>query len=276
MRIDSHQHFWKYDPVKYAWINEDMKVIRRSFLPEDLAPILGSTHIDGCVSVQADQSEGETEFLLGFAEKNDFIKGVVGWVDLMADNVEDRLAHFSNNKWLKGIRHIVQEEPDDFMLRKDFQNGISKLSQFGQVYDILVYPTQLNASIELARKFPDQPFVLDHIAKPYIKDKKIKGWEEGIKELAKHSNVLCKVSGMVTEADWNNWNEEDFTPYLDVVFEAFGTDRIMFGSDWPVCLVAAEYQRGLNIVEHYIGQFTAEERVKVMGQNAVDFYNLND
>lgn len=274
MRIDSHQHFWKYDPVKNAWIDESMKAIRRDFSPEDLAPILKSANIDGCVAVQADQSEAETDFLLGFAENSEIVKGVVGWVDLMADNVEERLAVYSKNKWLKGIRHIVQSEPDDFMLRADFQHGISKLAQFGQVYDILVFPTQLPASIALAEKFPDQAFVLDHIAKPYIKDGKIDGWKEDIRQLAQFPNVHCKVSGMVTEADWANWKPEDFTPYLDVVFEAFGTDRIMFGSDWPVCLVAADYQQGLGIVEGYIAGLSADEKASVMGINAQKFYNL--
>lgn len=274
MRIDSHQHFWKYDPVKNAWIDESMKAIRRDFSPEDLAPILKSANIDGCVAVQADQSEAETDFLLGFAENSEIVKGVVGWVDLMADNVEERLAVYSKNKWLKGIRHIVQSEPDDFMLRADFQHGISKLAQFGQVYDILVFPTQLPASIALAEKFPDQAFVLDHIAKPYIKDGKIDGWKEDIQQLAQFPNVHCKVSGMVTEADWANWKPGDFTPYLDVVFEAFGTDRIMFGSDWPVCLVAADYQQGLGIVEGYIAGLSADEKAGVMGINAQKFYNL--
>lgn len=274
MRIDSHQHFWNYDPVKNAWIDESMKTIRRDFSPEDLAPILKSANIDGCVAVQADQSEAETDFLLGFAENSEIVKGVVGWVDLMADNVEERLEVYSKNKWLKGIRHIVQSEPDNFMLRADFQHGISKLAQFGQVYDILVFPTQLPASIALAEKFPDQPFVLDHIAKPYIKDGKIDGWKADIQQLAQFPQVQCKVSGMVTEADWAKWKPEDFTPYLDVVFEAFGTDRIMFGSDWPVCLVAADYQQGLGIVEGYIAGLSAEEKAKVMGINAQKFYNL--
>ena len=274
MRIDSHHHFWNYDPVKNAWIDERMKVIRNDYVPEVLEPVLKSANIDGCVSVQADQSEAETDFLLNFAEKNDFIKGVVGWVDLRADNIEDRLAHYSQYALLKGMRHIVQGEPDDFMLGSEFQNGISHLHEYGLVYDILVFPTQLKASIALAEKFPDQPFVLDHIAKPYIKDKKIDGWAEEIRILAQNSNVQCKVSGMVTEADWSNWKEEDFIPYLDVVFEAFGVDRIMFGSDWPVCLVASEYNRMMSIVENYISKYSEADKAKVMGGNAISFYSL--
>ncbi|MFT7033278.1 MAG: L-fuconolactonase [Cyclobacteriaceae bacterium] len=274
MRIDSHHHFWKYDPVNYAWIDESMKVIRNDYVPEVLEPVLKSANIDGCVSVQADQTEAETNRLLNFAEKNDFIKGVVGWVDLRADNIEERLEHFSQYKLLKGMRHVVQGEPDDFMLGTEFQNGISHLHEYGMVYDILVFPTQLKASIALAEKFPDQPFVLDHIAKPYIKDKKIDGWAEEIKILAQSPNVQCKVSGMVTEADWTNWKEAEFTPYLDVIFEAFGVDRVMYGSDWPVCLVASEYNRMLSIVENYISKYSDADKAKVMGENAMSFYSL--
>jgi L-fuconolactonase len=274
MRIDSHHHFWNYDPVNYAWIDESMKVIRNDYVPEVLEPVLKSANIDGCVSVQADQTEAETNSLLNFAEKNDFIKGVVGWVDLRADNIEERLEHFSQYKLLKGMRHVVQGEPDDFMLGAEFQNGISHLHEYGLVYDILVFPTQLKASIALAEKFTEQPFVLDHIAKPYIKDKKINGWAEEIKILAQSPNVQCKVSGMVTEADWTNWKEEEFTPYLDVIFEAFGVDRIMYGSDWPVCLVASEYNRMLSIVENYISKYSEADKAKVMGENAMSFYSL--
>lgn len=274
MRIDSHHHFWNYDPVKYAWIDENMKAIRNDYVPEVLEPVLKSANIEGCVSVQADQTEAETDFLLSFAEKNDFIKGVVGWVDLRAGNIEERLEYYSQHKFLKGVRHVVQEEPDDFMLGAEFQNGISHLHEYGLVYDILVFPTQLKASIALAEKFPDQPFVVDHIAKPYIKDKRIDRWAKEMKILAQNPNVQCKVSGMVTEADWTNWKEEDFTPYLDVVFEAFGADRVMYGSDWPVCLVASEYNRMMGIVENYISKYSEEDKAKIMGGNAMKFYSL--
>ena len=274
MTIDSHQHFWKFDPVRDAWIDDSMEVIRKDFLPKDLQPILEQNTIDGCIAVQADQSEEETEFLLNLASENTFIKGVVGWVDLRADKVEDRLAHFSKNNLLKGIRHIVQVEANDFMLRKDFQNGIGKLEQFNLTYDILVFPPQLKTSIALVNKFPNQKFVLDHIAKPFIKDGKIEGWKQDIKELAKAPNIYCKVSGMVTEADLKHWKPSDFTPYLDVVFEAFGTDRILYGSDWPVSLLAAQYEEQLNIVKAYINGFSLEEQQKVMGLNAIKFYNL--
>ncbi len=274
MKIDSHQHFWKFDPVRDSWIDGTMEVIRKDFLPKDLKPILDANAIDGCVAVQADQSEEETKFLLDCAEENDFVKGVVGWVDLRANTVEDRLAHFSENKLLKGVRHIVQAEADDFMLRKDFQCGIGKLTQFNLTYDILVFPSQLEAAISLVNKFPNQQFVLDHIAKPYIKDGKIDPWKTHIFELAKQHNVSCKVSGMVTEADLKLWNTSDFKPYLDVVFEAFGVDRILYGSDWPVCLLAAEYQQQLQIVEDYIKDFAEEDQAKIFGKNAIREYNL--
>lgn len=274
MKIDSHQHFWKFDPIRDSWIDDTMEVIRKDFLPKDLEPILNAHAIDGCVAVQADQSEEETKFLLNCAEENHFIKGVVGWVDLRANAVEERLTHFSEHKLLKGVRHIVQAEANDFMLGKNFQHGISKLNQFNLTYDILVFPPQLEAAIALANTFPNQQFILDHIAKPYIKDGKIDIWKTYIFELAKCSNVSCKVSGMVTEADLKLWKTSDFQPYLDVVFEAFGVDRILYGSDWPVCLLGAEYGQQLNIVKNYIKDFSEEDQHKIFGGNAIRIYNL--
>ncbi|NVK53559.1 MAG: amidohydrolase family protein [Flavobacteriaceae bacterium] len=274
MNIDAHQHFWKYNPVRDAWIDDSMQVIRRDFLPQDLKPILTANNINGCVAVQADQSETETEFLLECAKQNPFIKGVVGWLDLRAECIEERLEHYSKNKLFKGVRHIVQAEANDFMLREDFQNGISKLNQFNLTYDILVFPQQLDAAITLVNKFPNQKFVVDHIAKPYIKEAKVKGWKANIQELAKAPNVYCKVSGMVTEADLKHWKPSDFKPYLDIVFEAFGANRIIYGSDWPVCLLAAEYEQQLNIVQNYIQDFSEANKAKIMGGNAVEFYVL--
>lgn len=274
MRIDAHQHFWNYDPVRDAWIDESMQVIRKDFLPQHLAPILKVNQIDGCVAVQADQSETETEFLLACADKNPFIKGVVGWVDLRNNSIEDRLAHYAKNRLFKGVRHIVQVEANDFMLGEAFQHGISKLAQFNLTYDILVFPPQLKPAIALVNTYPNQKFVVDHIAKPYIKDGKIDKWKVDMIELAKAPNVYCKVSGMVTEADFQNWKKGDFTPYLDVVFEAFGTNRILYGSDWPVCLLAAKYQQQLNIVQDYLEDFSEEEKAKIMGENAIHFYSL--
>lgn len=274
MIIDSHQHFWNYDPVRDGWITGEMQAIRRDFLPEDLLPVLQQNRVHSCVAVQADPSEAETHFLLDLAERHDFIKGVVGWVDLCAGNVEERLEYFAQYSKLKGIRHIVQAEPEGFMLREDFQRGISKLKQFGFTYDILIYPNQLDDAIALVKRFPDQKFVLDHIAKPYIRQGTIYPWNEKIRTLAGFDNIYCKVSGMVTEADWKAWKKEDFRPYLDDVFDAFGSYRIMFGSDWPVCLVAAEYGEVKGILEDYLKDRRFAQESEVWYQNAIDFYHL--
>ena len=274
MRIDTHNHFWKYDPIRDSWIDDSMQVIRRDFLPQDLYPFLQQNKMDGCIAVQADQSEQETTFLLELAEENNFIKGVVGWVNLIADDVEERLAFFTQYPKLKGIRHIVQAESDDFVLRKDFQNGISHLNKFNLIYDILIYPSQIANSIKLVEKFPDQTFVLDHIAKPDIQNHQILQWKKDITTLASYPNVYCKVSGLVTEASWNNWKQEDFIPYLDVIFEVFGVERIMFGSDWPVCLLAAKYREVINIVEQYLTRLSKVEQDQVMGKNAIQVYKI--
>ncbi|WP_166923343.1 amidohydrolase family protein [Flavobacterium poyangense] len=275
MRIDSHQHFWKYNPVKDAWISEEMKVIKRNFLPADLKPLLTENGVDGCVAVQADQSEKETRFLLDLAKDHDFIKGIVGWVDLCAENIEERLEYFYKYKKLKGFRHIIQSEADlDFMLSERFLNGISKLDKYKFTYDILIFPKQLENAAKLVAKFPKQNFVIDHLAKPDFKNKEFNEWEKGIKAIAKYPNVMCKVSGLVTEADWNNWTETDFTFCLDVVTEAFGMDRLMFGSDWPVSLLAASYADLCDIAEHYFLKFSKEDQDKFWSRNAIDFYQL--
>lgn len=275
MRIDSHQHFWDYHPVKHSWIDNAMEVLRRDFMPDEFQDVLMEKNMTGCVAVQAEQSEAETSFLLNLAAKHTFIKGVVGWVDLCEPKVAERLAYFAADSAFKGVRHILQSEPDDFMLGKTFCNGIAQLEQFNLSYDILVFPNQLKNTVKLVERFPEQRFVLDHLAKPYVKDGKISVWKTDIEILAKHKNVYCKVSGMVTEADVLNWKENDFKPYMDVVFEAFGTNRIMFGSDWPVCLLAGDYSRVLSLTENYIRQFTNEEHRMIMGKNATDFYALD-
>ncbi len=275
MTIDSHQHFWKYDSIKHDWINDEMKVIQRDFLPSDLYPILKQHHIEGCISVQADQSEEETDFLLDLAENNGFIKGVVGWVDLQALNVFERLDHYSEFKKLKGFRHIVQAESDtEFMLRPNFKNGIAALSSYDFTYDILIYHYQLEQAIKFVKLFPEQKFVIDHIAKPNIKSGEYSEWQTNMKKISLQQNVYCKVSGMVTEADWNDWKEVDFKIYLDTIVKAFGTDRIMYGSDFPVCLVAATYEQQLNIVREYFSPFSNTEKKQIMGDNASKFYGL--
>lgn len=276
MRIDSHQHFWQYDPVRDAWINDDMKGIQRDFLPVDLAPILQKHQFDGCVAVQASQSEEETNFLLALAKENAFIKGVVGWVDLMSDTIDERLDYFAAFPTLKGFRHVVQGESDpEFMLRPKFRAGIAALEAYNFTYDILIYHHQLEQAIRFVKLFPEQPFVLDHIAKPDIKNGELDEWKIAIQKLALHENVYCKISGMVTEADWQHWKPSDFTVYLDTVVKAFGVERLMFGSDWPVCLVAAQYDAMLDLVSSYFGAFSKLEQKRIFGDNAAKFYKLS-
>ncbi len=272
--LDSHQHFWHFDPLRDAWINDQMKLIQRDFLPKDLDSILQKNKIEGTIAVQADQSENETSFLLSLAEENAFIKGVVGWVDLRDHNLNKRLDHFSQFKKLKGIRHIVQAEADGFMDQPDFVRGIELLERFNFTYDILIYSRQLEEAFRFAKRFPNQKLVVDHIAKPTISQKEWEPWAKGIAKLAQLQNVHCKISGMVTEADWKNWNHRTFIPYLDWVFEKFGASRVMYGSDWPVCLVAASYEQQLNIVTSYISKLSSTEKNAVMGENAAGFYNL--
>jgi L-fuconolactonase len=274
MRIDSHQHFWQFDPVRDAWIDESMGEIARDFLPQHLKPLLQESQIDGCVAVQADQSETETEFLLDLAQRHSFVKGVVGWVDLCADDLSERLVFYSKNPFFKGVRHILQAEKEGYMVKESFVKGIGLLKDFNLTYDILIYPHQLEEAIELVKQNPDQPFVLDHLAKPYIKDKKIEKWAEYIKQLAAFKNVNCKLSGLLTEGDWNHWQASDFSDYLTVVMEAFGRDRLMFGSDWPVCLLAGSYQHVLRIVEDFIEGLSLADKNKIMGENAHNFYRL--
>lgn len=274
-RVDAHQHFWKFDPVRDTWINDSMKRIQRDFYPQDLKPLLDANDLDACVAVQADQSVAETEFLLSLAWQYPFIKGIVGWIDLQARDIAAQLEQSAHNKVLKGFRHVLQgEKQRDFMLRPAFLRGIKALQPYGYTYDILVYPDQLPFVKKFVARFPDQPFVVDHLAKPYIKTHDIEGWQKDIREIAAYPNVYCKVSGMVTEADWEMWKEADLVPYIDVIVEAFGTQRLMFGSDWPVCLVAAEYQQVVGVVKTYFAAFTKAEQEQVFGTTATKFYKL--
>lgn len=274
MIIDTHVHFWKYDKVRDAWITNDMKILRQDYVPAHLIPTLKRNDVDGCVAVQAGQTEYETHFLVELSKTHPEIKGVVGWVDLLNKNLEERLQFFSQYNIIKGWRHVVQSEPDDFLLRTDFQNGIRALQQYDYTYDILIYHYQLKAALELVSKFPEQKFVVDHCAKPDIGKKDIEEWRTSINELAKHTNVYCKLSGLLTETRWKQWSPADFYPYLDTVFEAFGTDRLMFGSDWPVMLLSGIYVQWKSLLEKYMENFVEEDRLKVFGENAIEFYNL--
>jgi L-fuconolactonase len=274
MRLDSHQHFWNYSATEYPWIKREWP-IRRDFLPPDLWPELKATGLDGCIAVQARQSLKEARWLLELADLHPIIKGVVGWVDLRADDVEAQLKRFAPHSRFVGVRHVVQDEPDeDFMLRAEFQRGISRLKQFNLAYDILIFPKQLPAAIKLVAKFPAQRFVLDHIAKPFIRAGTLEPWATQVRELAKSGNVWCKVSGMVTEAKWRAWKPADFRPYLDIVFDAFGEDRLMFGSDWPVCLLAGSYAEVFDLVADYIATLPGPARKKILGDNAARFYGV--
>jgi L-fuconolactonase len=275
LRIDSHQHFWKYEPVNYSWIDDRMAMIRKDFLPQDLKGVLKNNGFDGCITVQSDQSETDNEFMLANANKYRFIKGVVGWVDMQSRDVGERLAYYQQFKKLKGFRHVLQgEKQRDFMLRPAFLNGISRLKKYDYTYDILIFPDQLKYTTDFVSRFPDQRFVIDHLAKPDIKSKDIELWRKNIYALGKFENVFCKVSGMVTEANWKTWETGDFYPYLDTVVKAFGVNRLMFGSDWPVCKVAADYTQVTGIVKDYFSAFSKPDQTKLFGGNAVKFYKI--
>lgn len=274
MIVDAHQHFWRFNPLRDTWITDEMAMIRRDFLPEDLAPILVANKIDACVAVQADQSEKETEFLLQCARENQFVKGVVGWTDLRSPQLQARLEYYHQFDELKGFRHIVQSEHEDFLLNSLFQNGISLLAGYGFTYDILIYPQHLPATVSFVRKFPNQPFVIDHIAKPRIKVHETEPWARHIKELAKSENVFCKLSGMITEANWKHWKKEEFKVYLDTILEVFGPKRLMYGSDWPVCLVAGSYEQQLDIINTFVFHLSPDEKRAILGENARRFYHL--
>ena len=275
MRIDSHQHFWRYSAAEYEWIDDSMSVLRRDFLPSDARREMDLAGIDACVAVQARQTLEETRWLLELADSAAFIAAVVGWVDLQADDAEAQLAQFATHSKLVGVRHIVQSEPDPrFLLRPAFCRGISLLDELHLTYDILIYPRHLPAALELVSRFPRQRFVLDHLAKPEIRTGEIREWERHIRELAGARNVWCKVSGLVTEADWTRWTAADVRPYLDVAFACFGADRLLAGSDWPVCTVAADYGRTMSLLADYLEHRPSSERDAVLGGNAARFWGL--
>ena len=275
MIIDSHQHFWNYEPEKHSWIDDEMSVIRRDFLSDDLKKAFDENGVDACVAVQADQTTEETDFLISIAENNNFIKGVVGWVDLRSESIEDDLLKYKKYNVVKGFRHVVQGEQDhNFMLRPEFLRGVELLGKYDLCYDILIFPHQLGATLELVKKFPNQKFVIDHIAKPYIKDGFFEGWAVMMREIAKHQNVYCKISGMITEADYKTWTPEQVHPYMKLVLESFGASRVMYGSDWPVCLVAGNYSIVKALVMDFISELSQEQQNAIMGGNAAKFYNL--
>ncbi len=277
MRIDTHQHFWRYNSSEYGWMGPGMDILKRDYLPPELEVLLRSAGFDGSIAVQARQVVEETRWLLELADQYPFIKGVVGWVDLRSPGLKEQLDRFAAHRRLCGVRHVVHDEPEDlFMLRKDFRNGIALLTEFDLVYDLLLYPRHLPVACELVRMFPGQRFILDHIAKPLIREGLIEPWAADIRRLAAFPNVFCKVSGLVTEADWRAWRPVQLEPYLDVVFESFGAERLMVGSDWPVCTVAGPYEHVMAVVVDYIGRYTLREQEMILSETAVRVYGLKN
>lgn len=274
MTIDAHQHFWQYDPQRHAWIDDQMKVLRRDFLPADLHPLLTSQGVDGCIAVQADQSEAETEFLLALAKANPWIKGVVGWVDLKAADLHQKLEAYQSESLLKGFRHVVQSEPDGFLADAAFRKGVALLKDFGFAYDILIFQRQLAQAVDFVAALPEMPLVIDHLAKPAMQAEAFPEWEKHMRKLAGFPHVSVKVSGLVTEADWQNWSYEQFRPYLETALELFGPARLLYGSDWPVCQLAAAYPQVKGIANTWATAMSTAEQALFFGRNAERFYQI--
>lgn len=276
MRLDAHQHFWQYNPAEHVWMTARMAALKRNFLPAHLEPLLTASGFDGTIAVQARQNLEETRWLLELAERNQFIKGVVGWVDLRSPALRVQLQQFSAHPKLAGVRHVVHDEPDEeFLLRPEFRRGIAQLREFDLTYDLLLYPKHLKIACQFVAEFPQQTFVLDHIAKPEIAQARTAPWETHLRELAQFPNVFCKLSGMVTEARWGQGRAQDFHPYLDTVVDAFGLQRLMIGSDWPVCTLSAAYPATMGIVIDYLQQFSAADRAAVLGDNCARIYRIH-
>jgi L-fuconolactonase len=275
MRLDAHQHFWTYSPTEHTWMTDNMGTLKHDFLPQDLEPLLAGIGFDGCIAVQARQNLEETRWLLELAEQHSFIKGVVGWVDLRSDRLSAQLERFATHPKLVGVRHVVHDEVDDnFMLRADFRCGIAQLLDFNLTYDLLLFPKHLPVAVQLAKEFPQQPFVLDHIAKPSIAEGLVSPWREDLQTLANLPNVFCKLSGMVTEAKWNQWRPTEFHRYLDIVLDAFGSSRLMIGSDWPVCTLSGEYEPVMKIVVDYVQRLPLTAQAEILGDNCARFYQI--
>jgi L-fuconolactonase len=274
-RIDAHHHLWRYTSAEYDWLDEPMAQLRRNFLPNDLVREMAGAGIDGAVTVQARQTMEETRWLLDLGDECEAIRGVVGWAPIAGEDFPGVMEEFENRPKLKGLRHVIQGEKDEnYILREDFTSGIRAMQGSGLVYDILIYERHLPQTIQFVDEFPEQIFVLDHIAKPLIREGAMKPWAGRMRELAKRENVWCKVSGMVTEADWSTWNAETLRPYLDVVVDAFGAKRLMAGSDWPVCLVASEYGKWFDVLRNYFAAFSKEEQDAFFGGTATEVYGL--
>jgi L-fuconolactonase len=275
LKIDGHVHFWRYEPANYPWIDASMAALQRDFLPSHARAAMDHAGIDACVAVQARGTVEETRWLLELADAHPFIVGVVGWVDLQAQDVGDQIDQFCAHPKLVGLRHIVQSEPDDrFLLRPAFCRGISLLADLDLAYDILIYPKHLGAAAEFVSRFRHQRIVIDHLAKPAIRSGEIREWEKGLRRLAEFPQVFCKLSGLVTEADWQRWTTDQLRPYIDVAFDCFGPHRLIAGSDWPVCTVAADYGRTMAVIGEYLADKPENERDAVLGGNAQRFWRL--
>ena len=277
MKIDTHQHYWRYNPQDYGWMGDDATILKRDYLPEHLTPLLAQSNVDGTIAVQARQILAENDFLLTLAQTHSSIKGVVGWVDLCSDARHAQLETYAADSKFVGVRHVIHDEVDDtFMLRDAFVEGMAALAAFDLCFDLLLFPKHLPVACELVAMFPEQRFVLDHIAKPRIKDGVVEPWASDIRALAAFENVTCKLSGMVTEANWQHWQAQDFTPYLDTVLDAFGTKRLMLGSDWPVCTLAGSYPDVMGLNTRYISTLSSAEQADISGLNAARIYKLDD
>jgi L-fuconolactonase len=274
-RIDAHHHLWRYSPEEYGWIDDEMAALRKNFLPQDLTRELAAAEIDGTIAVQARQTMDETRWLLQMADECEAIRGVVGWAPIAGENFPGVMEEFEHRPKLKGLRHVIQSEKDEnYILREDFNSGIRTMLGSGLVYEILIYERHLPQTIDFVDEHPDQSFVLDHLAKPLIREGALEPWAARMRELGRRENVCCKLSGMVTEADWSAWTPESLRPYLDVAVEAFGTGRLMAGSDWPVCLVASGYGRWFEVLREYFAAFSVDERAAVFGETATAVYGL--
>ncbi len=277
LTVDAHHHLWKYTPDEFGWINDSMRALRRDFLPEDLYQVTAQAGIQATVAVQARQSLEETRFLLEVARSSQVIRGVVGWVPLTSPEIPGILDELSGQSRLKGLRHVIQDEADEnYILRNDFNRGVAAMSGTGLVYDILIYAKHLPQAAAFVDRHPDQAFVLDHIAKPPITlgAAGLEPWATNLRELARRPNVCCKLSGMVTEADWQDWSLDGLRPYLDIVVESFGPGRLMAGSDWPVCLVATDYKEWFETLRAYFASFSETETAAIFGGNAASVYRL--
>jgi L-fuconolactonase len=276
MRLDAHQHYWRYSPTEHIWITDQMSILKRDFLPEAAESLLKSVDFDGSIAVEARQSLEETRWLLELARKHEFIKAVVGWVDLCSEELPQQLECFAADPKLAGVRHVLIDEPDDrFLLRPEFRRGISRLAEFNLTYDLLLLPKHLPLAVELVKEFPEQWFVLDHIGQPSIAEGLVSPWREDLRKLAAFPNVYCKLSGMVFKAKWRQWRPDEFRPYLDIVLDAFGADRVMIGSNWPVCTLSADFGDAMQIVMDFAAQFSVAEQKAILGENGCRFYQVN-